>query len=129
MEQILIPICKLKPHEHCLTNHVETVIAWLKDENTLLTPLLVDKKTHIILDGHHRYAALIKLGYSKAPIFLVEYEENDKIIVLSTREGITVTKQKVLHAGLSGNLMPCKTSRHFIAPGLLISPVSLMTCI
>ncbi len=128
LELELIPITLLKPHEECIADHVEVVMSWLENEKTLITPLLVDKKTHVILDGHHRYTALLRLGYAKVPVFLVDYLTNEKIVVVSARDDKQVTKQDVIDAGLSGSLLPCKTSRHLIAPGLLVSPVELDVC-
>lgn len=128
MKLELIPITRLKPHEECIADHVEVVMSWLENEKTLITPLLVDTKTHIILDGHHRYTALKRLGYSKVPVYFVEYLSNEKVVVVSMRENKQVTKQDVIDAGLSGSLLPCKTSRHLIAPGLLVSPVELDVC-
>jgi hypothetical protein len=43
-----------------------------------------------------------------------------KIVVVSMRNDKQISKQDVKDAGLSGSLLPCKASRHVIAPGLSV---------
>jgi hypothetical protein len=50
----------------------------LIDEKVLHHPMIVDRKTLVVLDGMHRVAALKGLGYKLAPVCLVDYQ-NPKI--------------------------------------------------
>lgn len=128
MQYKLLDISLLKPHERFVPKNVGTLISKFKKDSSIVTPLLIEKETYVILDGHHRYFALKQLGCTKVPVFLVKYRNNDKIIVTSNTEGEPITKDDVIQAGLSGNMMASKTSRHFIAPGLIVFPVALSNC-
>ncbi|MEM1712449.1 MAG: ParB N-terminal domain-containing protein [Acidilobaceae archaeon] len=87
------------------------IIEWIVRDGAIHYPILVDKDTLIILDGHHRVEALRRLGYKLVPALLVDYD-SDCISVSSWREGVYVTKDLVREHGLTGNLLPPKTSRH-----------------
>ena len=88
-------------------------------------PLLVDGATGTILDGHHRYEIARRLDLQCLPCVVVEYLDDDSITLLlwpnSDREGIS--KDDVIQAGLSGDLMPPKTSRHLLSDDL--PPISV----
>lgn len=83
-------------------------------------PLIVDKVTGAILDGHHRFAIAAKLDLKRIPVICVDYLADERITVDiwpgSDRE--TLSKQEVLEMSLSGDLFPAKTSRHTIAEHL-----------
>ncbi len=80
-------------------------------DGVLKYPILVDSKTMVILDGHHRVEALKLLGCSLVPAILVDYDDSC-VSVSSWRPGVVVTKEMVRASGLLGLLMPPKTSRH-----------------
>ncbi|MEM1873152.1 MAG: hypothetical protein QXF57_00995, partial [Acidilobaceae archaeon] len=89
--------------------------------------ILVDSKTLVILDGHHRVEALKLLGCKLVPALLVDYD-SDCVQVSSWRVGTSVAKDDVRRAGLQGSLMPPKTSRHSICiqpPQLSVSLAEL----
>merc|ERR1711862_511940 len=78
-------------------------------------PLLVDRDSGSILDGHHRYFAALELGLKKVPAALVDYLEDDSITVeiWPGDHGVdTLTKQDVIDMCLSSDVFPPKTSRH-----------------
>ncbi|WOE50728.1 ParB N-terminal domain-containing protein [Sulfuracidifex metallicus] len=39
-----------------------------------VSPIIVDSKTLLVIDGHHRLAALRSLGYRRIPVMLVDYD-------------------------------------------------------
>ncbi|MDM7275014.1 MAG: ParB N-terminal domain-containing protein [Thermoprotei archaeon] len=80
-------------------------------DGLLKYPILVDSKTMIVLDGHHRVEALKLLGCSLIPAILVDYDDSC-VSVSSWRPGVVVTKGMVRASGLSGLPMPPKTSKH-----------------
>jgi hypothetical protein len=109
----LIKIDDLKEHEEIRPDYLEELKNQIVSDGILKMAIAVDKKTYVILDGHHRLQALRKIGCSKIPVILVDYE-SPKIIVIAQREGETITKEMVIHTGLTGRRMPPKTSRHMI---------------
>lgn len=80
-------------------------------DGVLKYPILADSKTMIVLDGHHRVKALKLLGCSLVPAILVDYDDSC-VSVSSWKPGVIVTKEMVRASGLSGLLMPPKTSKH-----------------
>lgn len=108
-----IPIEALKEHEKICQIHLDKLVARIKKDGFINDPVIVDKSTMVILDGHHRYNSLKNLGCKLCPVCLVDYQSND-IEVGCWRTGEEITKSEVIAAGLSGKLLSPKTSRHII---------------
>ena len=121
----LIPVEVLKPHEQVIQKKVDQLERMTIRWDAYTKPLLVDGATGTILDGHHRYEIARRLDLQCLPCVVVEYLEDDSITLLlwpnSDREGIS--KDDVIQAGLSGDLMPPKTSRHLLSDDL--PPISV----
>ena len=107
----LVPIELLRPHERIMERHVKELMNEIVRDGRLIYPVLVDKETMIILDGHHRVEALKRLGARYIPAILVDYR-SDEVRVSSWRADWKVRKKDVIEAGLKGELLPPKTSRH-----------------
>ncbi len=114
MKKVLfVDIEEVKAHEEIRPEYLEELRYQIECDGILKMPIAVDRKTYVILDGHHRLHALKKLGCKRIPVVLVNYR-SPKIKVLAWREGEKVTKAEVVRAGLSGRRMQSKTSRHMI---------------
>ena len=112
-EILILKIDELKEHEDIRPAYLEELKNQIMLDGILKMPIAVDEKTYVILDGHHRLQALKRLGCTKIPVVLVDYQ-SPEIKVLAQREGETITKEMVIHMGLSGKKMPPKTSRHMV---------------
>ena len=112
-EVIFINIDELKEHEEIRPEYLEALKNEILSDGILKMPIAVDKKTYIILDGHHRLHALRRIGCKKIPVILFDYL-SPQIKVLPQREGEQVTKAMVIQTALSGRRMPPKTSKHMI---------------
>jgi hypothetical protein len=119
-KSVLIPIDSLKPHEKGSPLYLELLKQEILKDDILKYPIIVDEKTHVILDGMHRWLALKSLGYSLIPVILVNAIRNTEIRIGKRRvhryasnpeEEISI--EKVISAGLSGNLMNPRSTRHF----------------
>ena len=121
----LIPVEVLKPHEQVIQKKVDQLERMTIRWDAYTKPLLVDGATGTILDGHHRFEIAKRLDLQCLPCVVVDYLYDDSITLLlwpsSDREGIT--KDDVIQAGLSGDLMPPKTSRHLLSDDL--PPISV----
>ncbi|EZQ03194.1 ParB N-terminal domain-containing protein [Candidatus Acidianus copahuensis] len=62
----------LIPHEDVILSNVETVIRCIKRGKSI-SPVIADSASRVILDGHHRTFASIKLGLTKVPVILLDY--------------------------------------------------------
>ncbi len=109
-----IAIGLLKPHEETCPIHLQNLRDEIKKDGCVKDPIIVDKNTMVILDGHHRYNSLKAMNCKFCPCCLVDYQ-SDEIDVACWREGERITKEQVIAAGLSGKLLPQKTSRHLIS--------------
>lgn len=116
----LVPLEWLKPHERIKERNRDKLLDMTKRWQGYTKPLIVDKVTGAILDGHHRFAIAAKLDLKRIPAICVDYLADERITVDvwpgSDRE--TLSKQEVLDMSLSGDLFPAKTSRHIIAEHL-----------
>ena len=121
----LIPVEVLKPHEQVIQKKVAQLEKMTMRWNAYTKPLLVDGATGTILDGHHRFEIAKRLGLQCLPCVVVDYLEDDSIALMlwpnSDRE--VITKQDVIDAGMSGDLMSPKTSRHLLSDDL--PPISV----
>ncbi|MEM3693667.1 MAG: ParB N-terminal domain-containing protein [Candidatus Bathyarchaeia archaeon] len=109
----IVSIEELKGHEDIEPAYLDALTAEIEADGILKKPIVADERTRVILDGHHRVAALRRLGCSKVPVCFVDYN-SPKIIVLPGRAGEAMSKDIVLRAGLSGATLPPKSSRHMI---------------
>ncbi len=104
---------ELKIHERVNKKHLKELKRQIAFDKYLKKPIVADSSTKIILDGHHRFLSLIKLGYEKIPVIFIDYSL-PRIIVKSWRRRVKVTKEMVINAGLSRKKLLPKTSRHMI---------------
>lgn len=111
----LFPLELLRPHEQVDGEYLECLKEVITRDDVLIKPLIVDLKTFIILDGHHRFKILKDLCKKYVPVVLVDYDDDNLVKVSSWRPGVIVTKQRVREAGLSGRLLPPKTSKHILS--------------
>jgi len=105
---------RLKPHERVDQQKLAAMAKGITIEGLQL-PVLADRSTGVILDGHHRFAALLILKARRIPVCFVEYHSED--ILLDSWSGQTFTKDEVLRRGLAGELLPPKTTKHLFRSG------------
>lgn len=74
MEIKLVSIESLFIHEETIPAALTQLKQELIAEKVLHHPMIVDRKTRVVLDGMHRVAALRGLGYKLAPVCLVDYQ-------------------------------------------------------
>ncbi|MBX5327429.1 MAG: ParB N-terminal domain-containing protein [Candidatus Bathyarchaeia archaeon] len=116
----LLPIDELKPHEKGSPLYLELLKQEILRDGMLKYPIIADEKTHVILDGMHRWLALKGLGYSRIPVILVNALQDPKIHVgtrrihrYTTNADHKISLKRVLSAGISGRLMKPRSTRHF----------------
>lgn len=123
----LVPRRRLRPHEEVDEDAVERLADEIRSDGRIFSPVIVDEGTRVILDGHHRYAALGHLGCELAPCHLVDY--NDPTIrVEGWEDGRPMDKHRLIQRAMSGDLYPHKTSRHRTLSGLPDHATPLAHC-
>lgn len=76
----VLDICDLHIHEEIIPNLLDELARSIELDGCLKHPIIVDKKSLVVLDGMHRVAALERLGCERIPACLVDYK-NSAIIV------------------------------------------------
>ncbi len=116
----LLQIDELRPHEKGSPVYLELLRREILRDGKLRYPIIADEKTRVILDGMHRWLALKSIGCKSIPVLLVDVFQKPAIRVGRRRihqymsdstEEITV--ERVISAGLDGQLMEPRTTRHF----------------
>ena len=116
---MITPINFLKPLEKVFLYHLKNLSKMILSKGIVQTPIIADKKHGIVLDGSHRYIFFLMNGFKEVPVKFVDY--HDEHIRVGSRlihrylieEKMKISKQEVIKRGLSGNLFPPRTTRHF----------------
>jgi L-serine kinase (ADP) len=107
----LVPVNSLRPHERVEAEDVERLARELRAGGLVREPIWVSNGEGVILNGHHRYAALKKLGVRKVPVWAVDYA--DPAMELGRwGPGPKLEKGEIVRRALDRQLYPPKTSRH-----------------
>ncbi len=112
-----VPVAGLVPHEEHdehralrLARHIGRVGVWT-------APLVVERDSLVVMDGHHRLRAARALGLSVLPAVLLSYEDGG-VVLQAWRRGEHWSPAAVLSCGRSGQLLPRKTTRHLFQPAI-----------
>ena len=113
----LVPLTWLKAHEEIKVRNRDKLLEMTERWGGYTKPLIVDRATGAILDGHHRHSVGVLLGLKRVPAICLDYLTDERIEVDvwpgCGRESIT--KDDVIKMSLSAEVFPPKTSRHRIA--------------
>ncbi|CAH2402336.1 hypothetical protein [Mesorhizobium escarrei] len=116
----ILPLGTTKPHEQVYPVHACQLGDDIVACGHFTTPILVDSRNHILLDGHNQPWVLSKRIRARfIPAILSDYDKDSLISVTSWRDGIVVDGSLVRDAALSGRLLECKMSRHRFKIGLI----------
>lgn len=115
MECELIPLEELREHERIIPSHLCELREEINGDGFIRNPIIADRTSMVILDGHHRYNVAVSLGLRRIPVVLVDYL-SPEIKVYPRRKNIKVTKEIIIQRGVKSRPFPHKTTRHVI-PG------------
>jgi len=115
----------LRPHEETIPKKVEELERMTHRWKAYVLPLVIDRNTGVILDGHHRHQVALRLDLQCLPCVLVDYlgDESVELDVWPNCGRDSITKEEVVQAGLQEELFPPKTSRHRLSDHL--PPISM----
>jgi hypothetical protein len=113
----LVPIAELKDHEEVDPRKVDELVDDIRRSGSVADPIWVAEGTGVILNGHHRVAALRRLGARRVPAWVIDYHSSAVRLERWT-SGPPIPKAEVVARALRGELYSPKTTRHLIEPSL-----------
>ncbi len=120
----LVPIAALRDHEEVDPEGVDRLVAELREEGRVLDPLWVSEGSLVILNGHHRFQALRRLGAERAPAWVIDYED-PRVHLDRWQPGPPIAKSEVVRRALERRPFPPKTTRHSLEFALPRRPTPL----
>lgn len=122
----IVDIRLLRAHERVSPARLKRIKAQIKKDRCIRHPVIADRDTFVILDGHHRVCALRELGILLIPVYFVRYSD-PRIAVYTRRPTFMMRfiKRAVVGCALSGMVFPYKTTRHVLpdAPEMQAVPL------
>ncbi len=109
----LLDVGLLHAHEELQSELLDRTTDQIRSDGYLKRPILVADEHFVILDGHHRFAALKALGCRKIPCYVVDYfSEVVEVTTWPNAVVKSVAKEEVVRRGLADDPFPPKTTRH-----------------
>lgn len=108
----------IKPTEEFRKDRVDELAENIILEETWTTPILVEKHNLVIMDGHHRYQVALMLELDMIPCLMIGYD-NPYLKLSSRTIGEEITFEKIILAGLTGQLLSYKSTKHDLLIDLL----------
>lgn len=107
-----LKVNEIFPHEEVVADRLEKLSAYLESLKPyiIIPSILLCSKSFMIIDGHHRYYALQKMGFTEVPVTFIDYKSP---FIITDLEG-KVSKKELLVAASSANMLPPKTSFHHV---------------
>lgn len=122
----LLSVDKILPHEEVVLERMYKLVDYLTSLKPyiIIPSILICSKSNMIIDGHHRFYALQKLGYDKVPITRINYDSD----LIKTHIEDKITKNNLLEAALSRKMLPPKSSfHHIIDINYKLQPIILLS--
>ncbi|PDT34698.1 hypothetical protein ATY30_02625 [Sinorhizobium americanum] len=94
------------------------------DKGRWTRPILVEHRHSVIMDGHHRYFCAGELDLSSVPCVLLSYDDPSLHVSYWSQPG-PVDVDRIIRAGLSGELMSFKTTKHRLQTALPCCSIDL----
>lgn len=120
IELKMVPIEKIRALEKVFPHHYENLRKMILKDGYMKYALIVDDKHNIVLDGSNRHLFLALNGYKYAPVHYVDYSNphvrvgTNRVHRISINDPVNISKDEVIRRGLTGDLFPPRTTRHFI---------------
>ena len=102
----------ISPHEKVIDKKTSLLIDYLKtfNDSIIVSSILCCSKTMVIIDGHHRFFALKKLGFQKIPVTKLDYFSQE----IKTGFQEKYSKQEIVACALSKEFMEPKSTNHIV---------------
>jgi ParB-like nuclease domain len=118
-----VPIEQIRPNECHYPDHAVTLADTILREQLWRIPIVLERFSLAVMDGHHRLEAARKLRLKYVPCLLLDY---DSVEVDATRPGYLVNSREIIRRARASDLYPPKTTRHRFPSPLPICNISLL---
>ena len=109
----LLDIGSLHAHEEIDDGDVPALAHEIRTRGVFDNPIWVARDSLVILNGHHRVAALRRLGAARVAAWVFDY--HSPVLLLDRwSPGPPISKHDVEERGRTGQLFPPKTTKHVI---------------
>lgn len=105
----LVPVRGLKHIEQFDKDRVATLRQKIEDEGVWTTPIIIEEKEHLVLDGQHRMEVAKKLKLKRIPAIVVDYRD---VHVWSLRKEYKVSLPQIRKRVRDKDIYPYKTVKH-----------------
>jgi len=110
-EFAIVPLDWLRGHEEHEADRVDELVEEIRRSGEFVDPIWVAKGTWVILNGHHRVEALRRMGLTRIPAWIFDYD-GDHVDLDRWRPGPPIDKSEVVQRAHHGRPFPPKTTRH-----------------
>jgi len=105
----LVELESVKPAEYMNVKEVSLLYANMLKTGIVNHPILIERESRVILDGHDLFYSLDLLSAAKIPVIEIELS---KVRVKSLQHGLKpITWEKIIEAGINGPKLPPKSFR------------------
>ena len=105
---MLLPERAILPNEHTDSEALECLFQKISEEGIWTHPILLERDSLAVMDGHHRLAVARLLGLKLVPAMLYSYDQ----VKVEGRRGLIIGLSDILQCSLTTSILPPKTTRH-----------------
>ncbi|HZW55961.1 MAG TPA: ParB N-terminal domain-containing protein [Nitrososphaerales archaeon] len=118
-----VDIPDLVPHEGVIEEHIREITDWIRSDGFQLRPIAISRLDSLgpkwkgrlmIHDGHHRTAALKRLGCTKIMGSIFDFTDPRIKVFGYYDTSIAVSKEEVIRRATSGMEVTPRYDKHFI---------------
>ena len=106
-----------RPSEEVIARDVEKLAADILRRRCWTTPVPVERRSGIIMDGNHRWHAARLLQLTHLPCVALDYDD-PRVRVVRWADGGPFALAELRDTLARGAVLPYKTTRHMFAPAL-----------
>jgi hypothetical protein len=108
---VLLPPESLLPTELFIEERVLQVTHQIISEGFWLEPILVERTSRVIMDGHHRREFARRHSLRAVPCVMLDYSQ---VELYSRQAGVHVSADDIINRGVERRPYPAKTTRHIL---------------
>lgn len=120
----LVPVSALKPSEQINLERAEALMHQIKDMGRWVRPLLIERDSKLVMDGHHRLFSAQKLGLVYVPAVQLSYDD-PRLSVTRWADSSPMDYRDITQAALTDTLLAYKTTRHVLRADLPLCDITL----